>query len=86
MSRSPSSGAHSRDPLAHPGYACWSFVIASVSEAIQRNKKTLDCFVAPLLAMTGRVVNYLVIASVSEAIQGLTKQRFWIASSLRSSQ
>ena len=26
MSRSPSSGAHSRDPLAHAGYACWSSV------------------------------------------------------------
>jgi hypothetical protein len=25
MSRSLSSGAHSRDPLAHPGYACFRF-------------------------------------------------------------
>jgi len=56
-------------------------VIASAAKQ-SSGRRSLDCFVASLLAMTE--ANFLVIASVAKQSSGLC--RLWIASSLRSSQ
>jgi hypothetical protein len=50
--RSSSSGARSRDPLALPTLQLLYAVIASEAKQSMSREEKLDCFVAPLLAMT----------------------------------